>query len=73
MKKVEINIDANLCKGCYYCVEICPRGVLGKSDIMSPKGYLIAKVVNVDNCVACRMCERICPDFAISVRVIGDS
>ncbi len=66
---VEIYIDENLCKGCYYCVEICPRGVLGKSNILSPKGHLIAKVEHPEKCIACRMCERICPDFAISIKI----
>ena len=67
MKKIEIYIDDILCKGCYYCIEICPKEVLEKSDILSQKGYLIAKVGNIENCIVCRMCEKICPDFAISV------
>jgi len=62
-----IEIDERLCKGCNYCVEMCPKGVLAKSDKLSPKGYLIPEVLKPDNCVICRTCERICPDFAISV------
>lgn len=64
---VEIHIDEKLCKGCYFCVEICPKEVLAKSDGLSPKGYIIVKVENIENCIVCRLCERICPDFAISV------
>jgi len=64
---VIINIDEKLCKGCNYCVENCPCDVLVKSDKLSPKGYLIPKVKNKDNCVIYRTCERICPDFAISI------
>lgn len=67
---VVINIDDKLCKGCYYCIEICPKEVLAKSNVLSRKGHLIAKVENIDNCFAYRMCERICPDFAISVHEI---
>ena len=66
-KMIVINIDEKLCKGCYYCVEICPRKVLGKSEELSPKGYLIAKAERPEDCVVCSMCERTCPDFAISV------
>jgi 2-oxoglutarate ferredoxin oxidoreductase subunit delta len=67
MKDVKIYIDEKLCKGCYFCVEICPRKVLTKSDILSSRGYLIAKAERPEDCIVCRMCERICPDFAISV------
>jgi len=65
---VEINIDEKLCKGCYFCVETCPKKVLGKASILSPKGYIIAKVEKPEDCIVCRLCERICPDFAISVQ-----
>ncbi len=64
---VEIYIDEKLCKGCYYCVEVCPNKVLGKANRLSPKGYIIAKVESPEDCITCRLCERICPDFAISV------
>lgn len=67
MKNVEVYIDEKLCKGCYFCVEICPKKVLAKSDILSSRGYLIAKVEKPEECIVCRMCEKVCPDFAISV------
>jgi len=64
---VKIYIDEKLCKGCYYCIEVCHKEVLVKSDVLSPKGYIIAKVEKPEDCIVCRLCERICPDFAISV------
>lgn len=70
MKKFEIEIDEKLCKGCYFCIEKCPNEVLTKSENLGPKGYLIAKVNDFENCSGCRTCERICPDFAISVNEI---
>ena len=70
MKKFEIEIDEKLCKGCYFCIEKCPNEVLAKSENLGPKGYLIAKVDDVEKCVGCRICERICPDFSISVTEI---
>jgi 2-oxoglutarate ferredoxin oxidoreductase subunit delta len=73
MKMVEINIDEKLCKGCYFCVELCPKKVLGKSSVLSPKGYIIAEVERPEDCIVCRLCERICPDFAISVNETGDN
>lgn len=73
MKKIEIYIDEKLCKGCNYCIEICPKDVLVKSDKLSQKGYLIAVVEKEEDCIACRMCERICPDFAISIHETEDA
>lgn len=63
----EIRIDEKLCKGCYFCIEKCPKDVLGKADGLSPKGYIIARVERPEDCTACRLCEIYCPDFAISV------
>lgn len=64
---IKIHIDEKLCKGCYYCIEMCPKNVLGKSNELSMKGYIIARVERPEDCILCRTCERICPDFAISV------
>jgi len=67
MKKFEITIDERLCKGCYFCIDKCPNQVLKKSENLGPKGYRIAEVDDIEKCIGCRICERICPDFAISV------
>ncbi len=53
------------CKGCGFCVEFCPRGVLVLSTEFNKKGYHPPEVVHPDRCVNCDLCERICPEFAI--------
>jgi len=53
------------CKGCGFCVEFCPRGVLVLSTEFNKKGYHPPEVVYPDRCVNCDLCERICPEFAI--------
>jgi 2-oxoglutarate ferredoxin oxidoreductase subunit delta len=64
-KRVKIDIDINRCKGCGFCAEFCPLGVLKMSHQRSPKGYDMVKVVDPDKCRGCGICEAICPDFAI--------
>ena len=53
------------CKGCGYCIEYCPRGVLELSSRFNVKGYHPPSVKKPDDCVNCHYCEIICPDFAI--------
>lgn len=62
-----LHLIPDRCKGCGFCVEFCPKQVLEVSDDFNAKGYHIPKVVEGGVCVACGMCERICPDFAIFV------
>ena len=64
----KIRVDENLCKGCYYCVDVCPREVLAVSKKLGSKGYIIVEAVKPEDCIDCSLCERVCPDLAIFVR-----
>ncbi len=68
MKKYLVIIDDKICKGCGLCVFYCPKNVLKLADKMNQKGYNIAEVVNLDDCIGCRLCDIACPDFAIYVQ-----
>jgi len=69
----EVSIEAELCKGCGFCIEFCPMGVLELSDSINKQGYQYPRVKQgkEDSCVACGMCERVCPEFAIQVREVA--
>ena len=54
-----------ICKGCSFCIEYCPRDVLAEADRFNAKGYHAPEVVDTDACVLCGFCELVCPDFAI--------
>jgi len=49
------------CKACGLCTHFCPKGVIIADDLGKPI------VAYPDNCIGCRLCEMLCPDFAIEV------
>ena len=65
-KDYALIIDQDRCKGCALCIEVCPNDVLVLGDF-NYRGYRTSEVVNFENCIKCRRCERICPDFAIYI------
>jgi 2-oxoglutarate ferredoxin oxidoreductase subunit delta len=64
-----ILIDENLCKGCEICIEFCPLKIFETSEKLNRKGYYVPVVVNQDECSECRLCELLCPEFAIIITV----
>ncbi|MCX8205109.1 MAG: 4Fe-4S binding protein [Candidatus Nezhaarchaeota archaeon] len=59
-------LDPKLCKSCWICVEFCPYKALEKP----PTGA--GPPVGVGGrCRGCRLCELLCPDFAISIEEDG--
>ena len=60
-----VSITQDRCKGCGYCVEFCPLGVLAMSSKFNAKGYHYPEVIAGDNCTGCDLCGMYCPDFAI--------
>ncbi len=62
-----VHIREERCKGCNFCVEFCPRDVLVSSPRFNLKGYHPPDVLTDRSCTACRLCELLCPEFAIAV------
>ncbi|MFH0982992.1 MAG: 4Fe-4S dicluster domain-containing protein [Planctomycetota bacterium] len=67
-----VRIVVDRCKGCGFCVEYCPKGVLALSEEFNRKGYHPPKVILEGECVNCNLCEMICPDFAIFSVALSD-
>ncbi len=61
----ETTINAELCKGCGFCIEFCPTGVLEVSAEFNSKGYHPPRAGKPEACTGCGLCGIYCPDFAI--------
>ena len=73
VRKGNIVIDRDLCKGCYLCISVCPHQLISISETLNEKGYYPAEdIESADttedrSCTGCAMCALICPDVAIEV------
>ena len=61
-----IEVNQAWCKACVICVRVCPKNVLAMDG-------LYPKVVTIEACNACGLCEVLCPDFAITVKKADDA
>jgi NAD-dependent dihydropyrimidine dehydrogenase PreA subunit len=62
-----INLIKDRCKSCEFCIEFCPQGILELSEEFNAKGYHSPRIKEDGKCIACRLCELICPEFAIHI------
>jgi 2-oxoglutarate ferredoxin oxidoreductase subunit delta len=62
-----VHVIDERCKGCGFCIEFCPRGLLEISAQTNSKGYHPPEVNDDIHCTDCGLCELLCPDFAIYV------
>ncbi|MDA8242296.1 MAG: ferredoxin family protein [Nitrospiraceae bacterium] len=65
--KGKIKINTERCKGCTFCVETCPFGVISIRKRFNKSGFFPAVAVHIEKCTGCAMCARMCPDIAIEV------
>ncbi len=59
----QLEINEAWCKSCDICVRFCPERCLRLDE------QQIVELFEPDLCTGCRMCEWLCPDFAINVHL----
>jgi len=62
-RHVSFQIIEQWCKGCDIWGKTCP----GRCLVLNDQG--VGELVNPDACTGCRVCEWLCPDFAIKIKI----
>lgn len=64
----KVNFNTNLCKGCGLCVDVCPKKIIElETKEVNSKGYYPAHCTDLEQCISCAFCARMCPDCVITV------
>ncbi len=65
MNNVKIEFDR--CKECLYCVKFCPKKIIEPGKKINKQGYYTPVISNMNDCIGCSTCGRVCPEGAIEV------
>lgn len=64
----KVNILVARCKGCGFCVEVCPQECLVMDEDLNVRGVHSAGYdESIGECLGCMKCALICPDMAVEV------
>jgi len=63
----QVFIIVDRCKGCEFCVEFCPKDILAMSEQFNDKGYHVPIVLQEGVCSDCKLCQLLCPEFAMYI------
>jgi len=67
---MNVQINAQFCKGCGFCVRFCPENALAMGMRRNKKGNYLPEFDQA-RCIAsnsCTVCAKICPEGAITIQ-----
>jgi len=67
VKNWSIELRQDWCKGCYFCIDVCPITGIFTKDVDIGQKRFKPIIVNPIGCTGCMLCELQCPDLAITV------
>lgn len=69
MKKLyQVKFLEQLCKGCSFCVEFCPKKIITLGETLNNLGYHYASITNMNSCNGCGICAMMCPEVLIEIK-----
>lgn len=66
-KRASFNMFPDLCKGCGLCIQKCPVNIIVWSKDLGVYGTPAVRTNDQDKCIACKICEGVCPDAALLI------
>jgi len=63
----KITINQERCKGCFLCVDVCPKRSLKQGKKLNQRGASYVEFIAGSQCVGCTLCAVICPECCIEV------
>lgn len=69
--KAIFHIFPALCKGCGLCIEKCPVDTISWAEELGVYGTPIVEPGHGRDCIACNICEMVCPDCAILIEKVA--
>ena len=67
MSKANVYVDIEKCKGCRFCIDVCPQKIIQLSHSTNLKSYQYAVILDMEKCTGCKFCLIICPEIAIEI------
>lgn len=61
-RSVAVIVFEESCKACGLCIDLCPTKVFDDAP-----NHRMPVVARIADCTGCKICEFLCPDWAISV------